>query len=246
VIIAKNEAHNIERLLKSVSWADEVLLADTGSDDATAQIARNLGARVIELVWDGFGRTKQKAIMKAQYDWILSLDADEEVSPELRNRILELKQTLAEDHAYKIKRISWYLHRKIRWCGWQNDLPLRFFNRKTAAFNEKAVHEGVRSKALINIIKEPLYHYTYPGLADHFSKINFYTSLNLEDKYRPGRKYTITGAILQGGWKFFLMYFIKLGFLDGKMGFLLCWNSAHGQYLKYLKLWEKRQHDRTY
>ncbi|MDP8314264.1 MAG: glycosyltransferase family 2 protein [Candidatus Celaenobacter antarcticus] len=245
VIIAKNEADNMERVLKSVIWADEILVADSGSTDATARIAEDLGAHVLHLDWEGFGRTKHKAVMAAKYDWILSIDADEEVSEELKNKIMELKPALKEQNAYKIKRISWYLNRKIRWCGWQNDFPLRLFNRRTAGFNDKVVHESVKTKAKISLITEPIYHYTYPTLSDHLRKINFYTTLNVEEKYRKGRKYTLTGAILQGMWKFIAMYFLKQGFQDGKTGFLLCRNSAIGQYLKYLKLWEKRQHDRT-
>ncbi|MCF7918579.1 MAG: glycosyltransferase family 2 protein [Candidatus Cloacimonetes bacterium] len=246
VIITKDEEKNIIRCLQSVQWADEILVADTGSKDTTLQLAESGGARVIKLSWDGFGRTKQKAVEAAQNDWILSLDADEEVSPELKVKILELQPQLHEAQVYKIKRISWYLGKKIRWCGWQDDFPLRLFNRKTAEFNEKVVHEGVKTKAKISLITAPLNHYTYPNLSDHVSKINFYTNLNVEEKYSKIKKYTITGALFQGMWKFIVMYFFKQGFRDGKTGFLLCENSAIGQYLKYLKLWEMRQNDLTH
>jgi len=246
VIIAKNEAYNLQRLLPSVSWADEILVADTGSNDATAESAEKLGARVIELSWEGFGKTKQKAVNAAKYDWILSIDADEEVSAALQNKLLDMRADLNENNAYKLKRISWYLGKKIMHCGWQYDMPLRFFNRRTASFNNKVVHEGVKTKMPVSIIKEPIYHYTYPLLSDHLEKINLYTSLNVEQKFLKGRRYTVSGAIMQGMWKFLTMYVFKMGYLDGLAGFLLCYNSAYGQYLKYLKLWEHRRNDLTH
>jgi glycosyltransferase involved in cell wall biosynthesis len=243
VVIAKNEAENLPRLLISVDWADEILVADTGSDDNTREVAAKPGVRVIELGWEGFGKTKQKAVEAASNEWILSLDADEEISDQLRHKLIKLRTELKPGIAYKIKRISHYMGKKIRFCGWQNDAPLRLFNRQQAKFNTKQVHEGVKTKVKVDTIKEPLYHYTYPMLKDHWNKMNFYTSLNVTEKFRQDRKYTVFGALLKGFWKFILMYFIRQGFRDGKAGFILCENSAIGQYLKYLKLWEKQQHD---
>lgn len=241
VIIAKNEAHNLPRLLRSVQWADEILVADTGSDDATKEISREMGAKVIELSWEGFGITKQKAVDAAKYDWIFSLDADEEVSQQLTDKILSLKKDLSPGYAYKIKRVSMYLNKKIRYCGWQKDYPLRLFYRKEAKFNTKQVHEGVKTNAEIKFLKEQINHYTYPKISDHWKKINFYTTLNVLEKYNAKRNYSVSEAVFQGIWKFMQMYFLKMGFRDGKMGFILCLNSAIGQYLKYIKLWEKQR-----
>lgn len=246
VIIAKNEEKKLPRLLKSLGWVDEILVADTGSQDNTKSVAAQLGAKVIELSWQGFGVTKQRAVEAASSDWIFSLDADEEVSPELQERLGELKKSLKPGTAYKIRRISWYLGKKIKWCGWQKDQPLRLFYREEAGFNSKLVHEGVKTKAQVVLINEPIYHYTYPQLQDHWQKINIYTSLNVEEKFKPSHRYSIAGALFQGFWKFIQMYFVRQGFRDGKAGFLLCYNSAIGQYIKYLKLWEKQQNDITH
>ena len=246
VVIAKNEAHNLPRLLSTVSWADEILVADTGSNDDTAKIASEAGAKVINLEWEGFGLTKQRAVAAAANDWILSLDADECLSPELQKKIIKLKQVFQEEAAYRIKRVSWYLNKKIRFCGWQSDMPIRLFNRKKANFNDKVVHEGVKTSGEIRTISATIFHYTYPHLADHLNKINLYSGLNVKEKYKPGKKYSILGAVFQGFWKFIVMYFIKFGFLDGKIGFLLSFNSAYGQYLKYIKLWERRFNDLTH
>lgn len=239
VVIAKNEQENLPRLLKSISWADEILIADTGSSDQTREIAAKFGARVIDLNWKGFGITKHQAVEAAKHDWILSLDADEEVSEALKDRIIKLQPSLKNGTAYKIRRISQYLRKNISWCGWQNDAPVRLFNRQEAQFNDKQVHEGVKTKADIRTISEPILHYTYPYVKDHWDKINFYTTLNTKEKYNPKCHYTVTGAIFHGIWKFVLMYFFRQGFRDGKKGFILCLNSAIGQYIKYLKLWEK-------
>ena len=232
--------------MNSLEFADEIIVADTGSSDNTVRIASKAGAKVINLKWEGFGFTKQKAVIAASNDWILSLDADECLTSELQKKLINLKQNLGEEAAYRIKRVSWYLNKKIHYCGWQNDMPVRLFNRQKANFNAKLVHEGVKTSGEIKTIKAAIYHYTYPHLEDHISKINLYSGLNVKEKYKPRKKYTIFGAIFQGIWKFIVMYFIKLGFLDGKIGFLLSFNSAYGQYLKYIKLWERRFNDLTH
>lgn len=237
VIITLNEARNIERCLKSIDWADEILVADTGSTDQTVDVCKQLGARVIETDWLGFGPTKRWAVEKASYDWILSIDADEEVTPELRERIERILDDANPAVAYRIKRISYYLGKRIRFCGWQRDYPLRLFNRKYGNFNLKTVHESVEFNGTVERIDEPINHYTYPTISDHIRKMNTYTSLAGESTGQA--RCSLPGALLRALFRFFRMYLLHLGFLDGKVGFLLCLNSAFGIYLKYIKRWEK-------
>ncbi len=240
VIITLNEEKNIERCLLSVSWADEIVVVDSGSTDRTVEICRNLGGRVIKTAWQGFGPTKRFAVQQARYDWILSIDADEQVTPALRAKIQTLLQNPDPQIAYRIKRFPYYLGHRIRYCGWQNDYPLRLFNRHFGNFNTKPVHEGVEFNGSVRYLQEGLNHFTYPTLSDHIRKMNRYSELSLQDRPQ-GKKVGVLGAIGRGWFKFFKMYVLNGGFLDGSMGFVLCVNSAFGVYLKYLKQWERQR-----
>lgn len=239
-IITKNEEHNIERCLKSVQWADEIVVVDNGSTDRTPAICLKYTPKVIHSDWLGFGPLKQLAVNSATHDWILSIDSDEEVSALLKAKILNILENPLFD-GFRIKRESFYLGKKIRYCGWQRDFQLRLFNRKFGNFNDKSVHESVNLSGTIGTIAAPLYHYTYPTVQSHIEKMNRYTELGSELLVKKNKTASIGGAVLRGLTKFFKMYVLQLGFLDGKIGFVLCYNSAFGVYLKYLKLWEKNR-----
>ncbi len=238
VIITLNEEQNVTRCLQSVQWADEVLVLDTGSTDRTVEICQSLGARVVKSEWLGFGKTKRLAVEQARYDWILSIDADEEVTPALQKRIQNLLHAPDPTIAYRIKRQSFYLGQPIRHAGWQKDFPLRLFNRKHGNFNEKAVHESVVFNGQVAFLSEPLNHYTYPTISAHIQKMDRYTSLSVGEQ---SKAVSIVGALLRGLFKFFKMYVLQAGFLDGRVGLVLCLNSAFGIYLKYIKRWEAKR-----
>ncbi len=237
VIITLNEADNIERCLRSLDWADEILVVDSGSEDDTLKICTQYGVRIVQTNWLGFGRTKQFAVGQATHDWILSVDADEEVTPALRKRIRRILQNPNAQTAYRIKRQSFYLGKAIKHSGWQNDFPLRLFNRHYGNFNEKSVHESVQFNGRVERLYERLNHYTYPTVSSHIRKMNRYTTLSAKESPKEA---TILGSLLSAVFKFIKMYVLKAGFLDGRVGFVLCFNSAFGIYLKYIKLWEKR------
>ncbi len=239
-IITLNEEKNIERCLKSVLWADEILIVDSGSTDKTLEICKKYNCKIIQTEWLGFGPTKKLAVKFAAHDWILCIDADEQVTEELKQRI---GQILANPQAvgYRIKRKSFYLGKMINHCGWDRDFPLELFNRQFGNFNDKLVHEFVVLSGEVKKIKQPLLHYTYPSIASHIKKMDKYSQLGAESAAQKGKSATISGAIIRGIIKFIKMYFLQLGFLDGKIGFVLCYNSAFGTYLKYLKLWEKNR-----
>lgn len=241
VIIAKNEEKNIAKCLQSLDFADEIVLLDTGSQDNTIDIAKSFGAKVYQLdKWEGFGLAKRKAVTLATNDWIFSIDADEIVSPELANKI---KQVLQEPKfmIYRIKRKSFYLGKQIKYCGWQNDYPKRLFNRKFANFNDKKVHESVVGDVSVGTIEQAICHYTYPTIKSHLQKIDFYTEIASEEN--KDKKYTVFKPITSFLLKFIKMYFLQLGFLDGREGFILCFISAFGVAVKYLKIIEKQRND---
>ncbi len=238
-IITKNEERNIARCLDSVRWADEIVVVDSGSEDRTKEICRQYNCVLHEATWLGFGKTKKLAVNLASHDWILSIDADEELTPKLINEIKELLKNGPEYQGYRIKRHSFYLGKRVRFCGWNRDYTLRLFNRKSGNFNDKSVHEYVVLNGKISRFKHPMLHYTYPDLSSHQRKIKLYAELSAENMFRAGKKSNLTDARCRAALKFLKMYILQMGFLDGKTGWLLSVNSARGVYWKYFLLWKK-------
>ncbi len=238
VIVTKNEQANICRCLQSVQWMDEILVLDSGSVDETVKICKEFGCKVVETEWMGFGKTKRFAVEQAKYDWIFSIDADEEMTTELRETLQQLLQTANPAAGYYIKRRSFYLGKRIRFSGWNRDYPLRFFNRKFGNFNEKEVHESVRIAAPKKNIEDCLLHYTYPTIESHIQKIDLYSTLGAQQLLAKGKQASVFTAVMRGKVKFLKIYILQAGFLDGLEGLVLALISAFGVYLKYLKLWE--------
>ncbi len=239
VLITKNEAQNISRCLKSVDWADEIVVLDTGSGDSTVDICTSAGCKVFQSEWLGYGRSKALAVTKASNNWILSIDADEELSPELAEAIRKTLTTEPEFQAYRIRRCSYYLGKMIRYSGWNRDFPVRLFDRQFGTFNDKMTHESVIIEGPKGTFTEAMFHYTYPTIQSHIDKMQRYSELGAEALFQKSVRHAILFAVLSGWYKFFRMYILQAGFLDGKIGFVLAKNSAFGVYLKYLKLWQK-------
>ncbi len=237
-VIVKNEEGNLPRMLESISWADEIIILDTGSDDNTKQIAKEAGCKVYESEWLGFGKCKQLAVNYCSHEWILSLDADEVVTPQLKTKIQQIIQSDFEYAGYRIKRKSFYLNKMINHCGWNHDYTLRLFRKNKGQFNTKLVHESVQIDGPIGYINDCLLHYTYPNIDSHISKMILYSGLGSVHLFNKGKKTSLFGAYLKANWKFWKMYLFQLGFLDGKVGFILSYNSAMGVFWKYAKLWE--------
>ena len=236
-IITKNEERNIRRCLDSIQWAEEVVIVDSGSTDQTLAICKSYNCRIIHAEWLGFGKTKQLAVNETTHDWVLSIDADEVITPELQSAIQSVLKNPKAD-GYQIKRESFYLKRKIKYSGWQNDYPLRLFNKRKGQFNDAPVHESVIiDKTHLDTIEAPLLHYPYPSVASHINKINLYTSLGAEKLYKQGKQSSLLYALVSGWVKFIKMYLLKSGFLDGKEGFILALLSGFSSTLKYAKLW---------
>lgn len=239
VIITKNEEHNIGRCLDSAAWADEVVVLDSGSDDNTVAICRDRGCVVhTDSDWRGFGMAKQKAAGFASNDWILSLDADEVLCGDLRDEVRNLLSAGPAFNAYRIRRISHYLGKRIRHSGWNRDFPVRLFNRKHAGFTDDTVHEFVRVDGRIGSLGSPMEHFPYPTLDVHLAKMRSYAELGSIAMHARGRRSCPFSALFRGKAKFLKMYILQFGFLDGLAGLTLAVNSAWGVYLKYIRLWE--------
>ena len=233
VIVALNEEVNIERCIKSVQWAEEVLLFDSGSSDKTVAIATNLGAKVVLGDWAGFGPTKCNAALLAKNDWILSLDADEEVTAALAKEISEL--IFRPEVVYQIPRLSNYLGRWIRHGGWYPDFQNRLFNRKNNNWNQAIVHEKIEAKLYIKLLNN-LNHYVFKNIEHHIQTNNKYSTLLAERMFVDGNRFSWFHFMTKPTVKFIECYFLKLGFLDGWVGYFIAKGAAYSVFLKWFKL----------
>jgi len=237
IIITKNEASHIGRCLESVSWADEIIVLDSGSQDDTLSICRQYTDKVYETDWPGFGVQKQRALDKATGDWVLSIDADEVVTPELR---MEIEQAFQQEQfqGYDIPRLSSYCGRQIRHGGWWPDYVLRLFRRQSGRFSDSLVHEKIFVEGAISRLATPLLHDAFVNLDEVLHKVNGYSSLGAEMLYQKGVRSSISKAIFKALWTFIRTYFLKLAIMDGRQGLMLSISNAEGTYYKYAKLLE--------
>ena len=245
VIITLNEAANLPRTLRSVSGLGEIVVVDSGSTDGTVEIAEQAGARVFSEPWKGFGTQKNSAIQKAAGDWILSLDADEEVSTELAKEITELLAGEPKFTAYRIPRLNHFLGTPLRHGGYWPDPKLRLFRRGAASFEERPVHEAMRSDGPVGELKGHLIHHCYPTLEDYVEHMNRYSTIAAEALVRSGKAgrgwlWLKWNAVLNPMATFVYNYFFRLGFLDGRAGLLQHLNHSVYIHWKYAKAWEKQ------
>lgn len=244
VIIARDEAANLARTLASVSWADERIVVDSGSTDSTVDIARKHGAKVFEEDWKGYARQKNSAIEKASGDWVLSLDADEEVSSELAESITEvIARSASKPFGYYIARRNFFLGRWIRRGGFYPDRKLRLFRRGAGKFLERDVHETMQVDGPTSTLRGDLIHHAYPTLSGYIDTMNRYSSLGAQVAARNGHTSRSFFAFLfnvyyRPGFNLTWNYVFRGGFLDGREGFLL--HLYHNVYVswKYAKAWE--------
>lgn len=223
VIIAGNEEHNIGDAIRSVDWADEVLVVDSESTDRTREVAEGLGARVIVNAWPGFSRQKQFGADHAAHDRVLSLDADERISPELKEEILNIKNS--EQHpadGYRMPRLAYYMARPVRHCGWYPDWQLRFFDRRKGRWKDVLVHESVEMQAgsTVKKLRNDIIHLAFDDPTGHKEMIDArYAPLAAEQMFKAGRRTSKLRVAMAGPVSFIHTYFIKLGVLDGAVGY---------------------------
>jgi glycosyltransferase involved in cell wall biosynthesis len=242
-IITFNEEKNIADAIKSIDWADEILVVDSKSTDTTRQIAESLGGKVLIKQWQGFSAQKQFAVDNASYDWIFSLDADERVSSKLKEQILNLKGQSTNNLAdgYRIPRLSFYMKRWIRHGGWYPDWQLRFFNRHKGEWKDVLIHESIEMQpdAKIKKLNGDILHYSAEDASHHHRMIGErYAPLAAEQMFQNGRRTSRAKIVTAGLSAFLLTYVLKAGFLDGFPGFCIARFAAHHAFLKHLLLWE--------
>ena len=241
VIITKNEERDLPRCLRSVWFADEIVVLDSGSTDRTLEIAREFTDKVfVSADWPGVGPQKNRALTHATGDWVLSLDADEWVTPALAEEIQE-KVTQNRNESFRIPRSSSLCSHIIRHSGWSPDYVLRLFKRNEAAFSDDLVHERVVTNSPIKSLQNPLRHESYKNISDVLRKISIYASAGANNRARKGETTTFPRALLSSIWTFIRTYFMRLGFLDGRYGFILALANSQGAWYRHLMLLESKK-----
>ena len=244
-VITKNEAHNIEACLRSVAFADELVVLDSGSSDDTVQRALSMGAIVnVNADWQGFGIQKNRALDLTSSDWVLSIDADECVPPQLQAEIRAALEAPAFD-VYSFPRLSSYCGQDILHSGWHPDRVIRLFRRDSARFSNDLVHEKILTTRQIGQLKSALLHESFTSLEGVLDKVNRYSSASAQALFDKGRNASLGKALGHGMWAFIRTYFLRLGFLDGRMGLVLAISNAEGTYYRYLKLWLLRRNQQS-
>ena len=236
IIITLNEAENIRSCLESVAWVDEIIVVDSGSSDDTLEICDEFNVKtLVNREWQGYGHQKNLALQQATGDWVLSLDADERISSELKNVIRKVVAEPSAD-AYAMPRQAYFLGEAMRHGGWWPDYVVRLFRRGVGEFSNVLVHESVQIQGTVQKLKEPIIHFSYVSLEQLLEKINKYSSAGAAQAYVKNKRSSLGKAIGKSCWTFFRSYCLRAGFLDGQAGLIAAISKAEEAYYRYLKL----------
>ena len=242
-IITKNEAAHIADAIESVSWADEVVVVDSESSDETVAIARGHTDRVIVRAWPGYIAQKNYAASIARHDWILSLDADERVTPALAEEITSRLAGTPDHAAYRMPRVTWHLGRWVRTTDWYPDDQLRLYDRRTAEWTGRYVHEAVTVRGTVGRLRGELQHFAFRDIADHLETIDRYTTYAARQMHESGRHANALQLVFHPPLAFLRNYILRGGLRDGAVGFVISVLNSYYVFLKFAKLWEL-QHPR--
>ncbi len=247
-IITYNEEDRVEETLKSVEEiSDEIIVVDAFSTDRTPEIVKSFGAKFFQREWDGYSNQKNFAISKAQHPWVLSIDADERISKELKDEIAKLKNIEHDFDGFSFKRRTFYMGKWIKHSGWYPDKKVRLFKKDLAQWEGDFVHENLVFKGKVKELKGELLHYSYRNLADHILRINRYSTLASQKMFKEGKKSSYAKILLLPPITFLKHFIFRLGFLDGVQGLLISMFSSYYVFLKFAKLRElERENDSSY
>lgn len=244
-VITFNEADHIAAALDSVAWADEIIVVDSGSTDGTPAIARAKATRVIAHEWPGYSAQKNFAADQASHDWVLSMDADERVTPALAAEIRQLLQGEPAARGYRIRRVTHYLGRWIRTTDWFPDYQLRLYDRRAGRWNDLRIHESFRLyEGAPGTLDGEMEHYAYRDVAHHVQKINHYTTLVADQWMEEGRSVSVAHIAVNPVLAFARNYVLRRGVLQGAAGLIISLLNSYYVFLKFAKLWERRHRDR--
>ena len=242
-IIAYNESEKIRDCINSVLWADEIIVADSHSTDGTSEIAKELGAKVIHIPFNGYGDLRNQAITHCSCDWIFSLDSDERCTAKVRDEILTIVNNAIFD-IYRVPRKNYFMGKWIKYSGWYpNFRQPQLFKKNTMSYSMDSVHEGFinKSNKEIGYIKNFIWQYPFKNMDEVLHKTNRYSTLGVKKLQDKGETGSIFKAFLHGLWSFSKHYFFKLGFLDGGPGFVIAFSNFEGTFYRYIKLTEAQK-----
>lgn len=240
VVITLNEEKNIRRCLESADFANDIMVLDSYSKDKTKDICLQMGARFEQQEWLGFGLQKKRATELAKNDWVLSLDADECISKELKEEILAKWESLDPKVGYRLPRISYFLKRWIRHGGWYPDYQLRLFHRKYSQWSDQPIHEKVIAESSMDF-NNPIQHYVFNSISHQVVTNDKYSTLQMQKMKQEGKSFNWFHFFTKPFVKFVECYVLKLGFLDGMAGFIIAISAAYSVFLKWSKLWESEE-----
>jgi glycosyltransferase involved in cell wall biosynthesis len=239
IVVCFNEEENIRRCLESLRWCDEIVVVDSFSTDGTLEICKQFTDRVLQRTWAGYRDQKAFAHSQATKEWVILVDSDEQVSPELQEEIREaLNKDGGRYAGYAIPRLVFYLNRWWRRGGWYPDYKVRLFRRDRASWGGKDPHEKILVDGPVRRLRHPLHHFTYRHIADHLERINRFTSISARELKAAGQNARWFDALLRPAARFFHSYVLKRGFMEGFAGFYVAVSAAVYVFLKYAKLWE--------
>ncbi len=238
-IMTFNEEENIRRCLESVAWCDEIVVLDSFSTDRTMEICRELTDRVYEQEWQGYIGQRNLVRKMATHPWVLFLDADEEVSPDMRDAVLEEFENRSTQYVgYEFPRLVFYLGKWIKHGSWYPDVKLRLFLKDRGRSGGVEPHDTVVIDGPVKRMKYPIWHYTYKNLTDHINTMNRFSIISAQSMFERGRRFRWSDFFIRPAWRFFKGYIMRSGWIDGKRGLIIATINAFGVAMKYSKLWE--------
>jgi len=243
IIPTHNEEEMLRDCLESVRWADEIFVVDSFSTDRTLAIAREFSARVVQHEYINSAAQKNWAIPQAAHPWVLLVDADERVTPELREEIRGVLAAGPRYDGYWIRRANHFLGRRMKHCGWETDKVIRLFKRDVVRYEDLEVHSEIKLAGAVPVLRGPLLHYSFRSFRQYWRKMQIYSDWGASQMRKDGKRAGWIAIGLRPPIRFLKMYVLRLGFLDGLHGLVLCSLGAFTVFLKYAKLWELRRED---
>ena len=237
IIPTLNEEFNIEGAIKSVGFADEIIVIDSFSDDNTINLAKKHNVKVIQRQFDDFSSQKNYVINLAKHNWIYILDADERVTNQLKEEILQTLNEPTEFVGFYVYRTFYFIGRKLNYSGWQRDKVIRLFRKDKCQYNGELVHESIKAEGKIGFLNNKLEHYSYRSYNHYSNKLNHYSALKAKSLLENGKGVTVFHILIKPPVRFIIHYFIRLGFLDGFPGFIISVLQSYGVLTRYIKLW---------
>ncbi|TSE10966.1 glycosyltransferase family 2 protein [Aquimarina algiphila] len=243
IVPCYNEEHNIRKVLESVSFADEIMVVDSFSTDKTIEIAKEYTDFIIQREYEYSASQKNWAIPQANHEWIILVDADECVTPELKDEILKTLENPGVDNitGYWIKRMNHFMGERINYSGWRNDKVIRLFHRDRCSYQDKQVHAEIKTDGKIAFLKNKFYHNTYTTLDAYYTKMNRYAAWQANDYDKKTGKLTPYHFVIKPFWGFFKHYIIQSGFRDGLPGLVIGYIQGYTVFMRYVKLWLLRR-----